>query len=123
MDEWQKVGEIGVDAGLCWVGDPCYCVTPDANEHPAQTWTEFCDMLLDDGKHRHATQFKYKAGHDGLGVAVTSGLGDGTYPVYAKIKELPGSGERVHEIRVVFIDPSGKHPYDKGFTSHPAETP
>lgn len=25
---WTQVGVIGVDSGLCWVGDPCYCVTP-----------------------------------------------------------------------------------------------
>ena len=23
-EEWEHIGEIGVDAGLCWLGDPCY---------------------------------------------------------------------------------------------------
>ncbi len=22
--KWEKIGQIGVDAGLCWIGDPCY---------------------------------------------------------------------------------------------------
>ena len=39
--KWEEVGLIGVDAGLCWLGDPCYCVTPDADNHPTQTWIEF----------------------------------------------------------------------------------
>lgn len=75
---WQKVGTIGVDAGLCWVGDPCYCVTPDCNSHPAKTWEEFCDILSKsdfDGKNYH--QFN-------SGVVVPSGYGDGEYPVYIK---------------------------------------
>lgn len=94
--EWQEVGEIGVDAGLCWIGDPCYCVTPDADEHPAKTWYEFCDKLDDNG----VTQWNYKAGHPGLGVSVQTGYGDGVYPVYIK-RNKEG---RVIEVKVVFAD-------------------
>lgn len=92
---WEQVGKIGVDAGLCWIGDPCYCVTPDSDEHPAQTWDEFCDKLGDDHKHK---QWNYKRGHAGLGVTVETGYGDGTYPVYVK-KNRHG---RVVEVKVCF---------------------
>ena len=38
----RLVGEIGVDAGLCWIGDPCYVL--HANPPPStvgRTWDEF----------------------------------------------------------------------------------
>lgn len=98
--EWQEVGQIGVDAGLCWIGDPCYCVTPDATEHPAQTWSDFCLALWDDGDSSvDVKQWNYKMGHAGLGVSVSTGYGDGTYPVYVK-RNAEG---RIAEVRVVFI--------------------
>ena len=42
-------------------------------------------------------------GHPGLGVCVSTGFGDGEYPVYAEIDEVPGWGTRVKSIEVVFI--------------------
>jgi hypothetical protein len=97
---WEQVGMIGVDAGLCWIGDPCYCVTPDATEHPAATWSEFCDKLFGSSEDVPKTrQWRYKRGHNGLGVSVETGYGDGTYPVYVKYN----SEGRVAEVRVVFI--------------------
>lgn len=94
MSKWEKVGIIGVDAGLCWIGDPCYCITPDCTDHPAETWSEFCDKISD-GNY---TQFKYKLGHNGLGVCVQSGYGDGSYPVFIKRTD----DGRVKEVKVVF---------------------
>ena len=91
-EDWEKVGVIGVDAGLCWVGDPCYCVTPDCNSHPAKTWLEFCDKLEKiekDGVAQWA----------GIGVSVSSGYGDGEYPVYVK-----RSRGRIREVKVVFFE-------------------
>lgn len=93
---WQKVGMIGVDAGLCWIGDPCYCVTPDANNHPAQTWKEFCRKLP---KRAMSKQWNYIKGRPGLGVSVSTGYGDGDYPVYVK-KNRDG---RISEVKVIFI--------------------
>lgn len=100
-ENWIQVGEIGVDAGLVWVGDPCYCVTPDANNHPAKTWSEFCDLYKGHAD-QIAKQFNYSAGHEGLGVTVQSGYGDGIYPVLIR-KNAEG---RVMEVKVVFIDES-----------------
>ncbi len=82
---WKKVGVIGVDAGCCWLGDPCYCVTPDRDCHPASTWQKFCDILQDkDFDQKGHLQFNYPLGHPGLGVLVQAGHGDGEYPVYIK---------------------------------------
>ena len=95
-NDWEKIGIIGVDAGLCWIGDPCYCVTPDCNDHPAKTWSEFCDQLGDES----TKQWNYKAEHPGLGVSVRSGFGDGVYPVYVQRDD----GGRIKSVKVVFIE-------------------
>ena len=80
--KWEKVGEIGVDAGIVMVGDPCYYATPDCNSHPAKTWKEFCDLLGEE--YPTCKQLNYKLGHPGLGFVVQSGYGDGNYPVFIK---------------------------------------
>lgn len=97
-ESWEKVGEIGVDSGTCWVGDPCYCVVPDAHEHPAKSWSEFCDASRQDREGVH--QWNYKLGHPGLGVSVTTGGGDGRYPVFVSRDELG----QVAAVKVVFIE-------------------
>lgn len=91
----KKIGEIGVDAGMIWIGDPCYCVTPDCNSHPAQTWKEFCSKI----KNYQHQQWNYQTGKPGLGVTVQSGYGDGCYPVYAEM-----DGHIVKSVTVVFDD-------------------
>ena len=99
---WQKVGVIGVDAGLCWVGDPCYCVTPDADSHPAKSWPEFCEALdkheQQDDVPEGVKQWNYQHGSPGLGVSVQTGYGDGEYPVYVQYE-----GGRVARVMVDFM--------------------
>ena len=98
------VGEIGVDAGLCWIGDPCY-VFHKNGEYEGDTvpkalgksWKEFCDALFATGEH-NAYQFSYDMGHDGLGVAVSTGYGDGCYPVIVTMKD-----GRVRKVEVKFF--------------------
>jgi len=85
LNNLELAGHIGVDAGLCWIGDPCYCVTPDSNSHPAKTWVEFCDLLYkEDDFNKNFKSFNYPMGHEGLGVCVSTGYGDGSYPVYVQ---------------------------------------
>ena len=111
-DGWKKVGRIGVDAGLCWVGDPCYILhkdnpPSDEYDHDAKPkeigkdWREFCNILWkkEEKGDGQTAQFNYDMGHAGLGVAVQTGYGDGSYPVYVKY----GPEGRVAEVRVVFI--------------------
>ena len=103
--EWEEIGIIGVDAGLCWVGDPCYCVTPDCSSHPAPTWSGFCEQLskqdAEAGEHKGVYPFNYPLGHAGLGVAVSTGWGDGSYPVF--IRRDPETG-RIAAVMVQFME-------------------
>lgn len=112
IGDWEQVGVIGVDAGLCWLGDPCYVLHKEKNakdEHDRKpkdigdNWMSFCDKVDGD-----ATQFKYDLGHAGLGVCVSTGYGDGTYPV--EVKRSPDG--RIAEVRVVFISEDDGLPED-----------
>lgn len=87
---WEQIGEIGVDAGLVMVGDPCYI---NSEDHPVKDWYKFCSAL--DGK---TTQLNYSLGHAGLGVVVQSGYGDGVYPVYVR-----RDNGVITEMKVVFV--------------------
>ena len=96
----KHIGEIGVDAGLCWIGDPCYILH---KERPPKaigdSWDEFCDILAADEQYPTCKQFHYDLGHAGLGMVVSTGYGDGTYPVYA---EFTRDG-RIARVCVEFI--------------------
>ncbi len=94
--KWERVGAIGVDAGLCWIGDPCYVLHKEegAPTSIGADWGEFCDRM-----GRDVTQFNYDLGHAGLGVCVATGYGDGFYPVEVRRSE----DGRIAEVRVVFI--------------------
>jgi len=89
---WTQIGFIGIDAGLCWIGDPCY-LRPDSNGtaegSPAGPWDGFINWLGDaDAKE-----------HD-LGCVVSTGHGDGCYPVEVR-RTNDGS---IAEVRVRFLD-------------------
>ena len=98
----ERVGEIAVDAGLCWIGDPCYVLPDDAsNADQVRDWSSFCSQFItDDGISKDIAQFRFKQGHIGLGVAVSTGWGDGMYPVYVEYSEEG----RIASVQVVFID-------------------
>lgn len=100
--QWEPVGVIGVDSGLCWIGDPSYCVTPDAPEHPANTWETFLEKL-DEKQHRtkdeSVAQWFFGLDHPGLGVSIAAGGGDGVFPVLVR-RNHEG---QVIEARVIFL--------------------
>lgn len=101
MAERKKIGEIGVDAGLCWIGDPCYILHREGRNPEAigKDWGDFCNKLHDsDSDEPLAYQMNYDMGHEGLGVVVSTGYGNGCYPVYAEYKD-----GRIASVTVEFI--------------------
>lgn len=96
-EKWEQAGFCGVDAGLIWIGDPCYIIGQDATEQPAESWSDFCKQIENMGASQ---QFKYKHGHDGLGVCIGDFGGDGCYSVYVK----KDSNGRVLEAKIVFSE-------------------
>lgn len=84
-----QIGEVDVDSGLVFVGDPCYIWNneqrradndPPAIEREVGDYHAMCDSL--DG----VAYPQYKS-YNGYGVITSSGYGDGTYPVYATIED------------------------------------
>jgi hypothetical protein len=49
-------------------------------------------------------QLNYKLGHAGAGVVFNTGVGDGCYPVYAYLDDVPGWGVRIVKIEVDFTE-------------------
>jgi hypothetical protein len=110
--DWKLVGHFGVDAGLCWIGDPCYILHKDKPAYEGATpeglpeslgkdWGEFCNKLDHSGPLLQS--FPYAMGHEGLGICVSTGFGDGMYPVYAHISEEGDWGKRVSAIFIDFL--------------------
>lgn len=107
---WETVGSIGVDAGLCWIGDPCHFY-PRVRVHrefgyslveSACDYDSLIDEHLSSGHASCHTVVKipYDTGHEGAAVIVQSGDGDGCYPVQVR-RTKDG---RVAEVRVTFIE-------------------
>jgi len=79
---WARVGLIGVDSGLCWVGDPCY-IRKGIENATGKSW----DELFVTPPINYAG-YQFKNGVDGLGVCVGTD-GDGCYPVYVAFNDGP----------------------------------
>ena len=105
---WEEVGSIGVDAGLVWLGDPCYILhrndPAEQDASPADigtTWHDFCDRISERGIYRTGVAaFSHDAGYPGMGLCVSTAYGDGDYPVYVKRNRFG----RIAEVRIVFAD-------------------
>lgn len=101
----KLIGHVGVDAGIVMIGDPCYVTQKN---HPAkQDWGDFCDLMAKERKKSTgpmAWSMNYDLGHEGLGVIVESGLGDGFYPVYATFTRIPDFGMRISSVRIDFME-------------------
>lgn len=87
--EWEFIGNCPVDAGCIVLVDPGYVRHDEEHLDPYQASLKWSDE-------------DYKRGYAPLpmeeGMIVSSGLGDGNYPVY--VKKFAG---RVSEVKVVFI--------------------
>lgn len=93
-----KVGEVGVDAGMVMVGDPCYLArfvknspTSHGGEHFDVSTTDMIENSPDGAEHAfsylgacNASLSEARGGELGGGdaVCVSSGYGDGVYPVF-----------------------------------------
>lgn len=91
--ERKKIGSIGVDAGCVWIVDPCY-VLDDRGTEPfrGKTWSEHCESLRVLDTPARSGQFEE-------GVVVSSGYGDGEYPVYAEYQD-----GRVKRVIIEFME-------------------
>ena len=98
------VGRVGVDAGMVMVGDPCYL--DKFTDH------EYDDAKVDAQRRKQKYDYSYSgacaatlgenlAGELGRAdaVAVSSGYGDGVYPVYAHYNHEG----RIERLEVVFV--------------------
>ena len=96
----KLIGHMSVDAGLCWVGDPCYVMGDEATSR-VHDWDEFCKLLRNDGEqHEHWTA---PLG-EGTGFAINTGYGDGSYPVYIETSDEGAWGDRVKSVTIQFIE-------------------
>jgi hypothetical protein len=96
-ETWEQIADLAVDAGVVWIGDPCYTMTPDTPYAVANTWQDFVARMFERKQNRVARWTEDQVGD--IGVAVESGVGDGVYPVF--VRRLPETGQ-VGEVRVVF---------------------
>lgn len=120
LNEWQRVGEISVNAGLCWLGDPCYVfgTTEKGLEKDGMDYRKILNAIFstdiiekdDKGfpyiKSSPVYLFDHYPGNSGKGILTSTGFGDGCYDVFVKLKKIKGCGNwgtRVSEMKVVFI--------------------
>lgn len=112
---WEKVGVVGVDSGLIWLGDPCYIIhSDDKNPDLGENWSEFCKQLYpDDETHPNdgVRQWTYGIGRSGLGVTVGTGWGDGVYDV---VVQKDSSG-RIMRVMIDFDPPEEEVWNNEGF--------
>jgi len=73
------------------------CIRKKTPKDIGKDWSEFCSRLGDNYPTKE--QFNYDHGHAGLGVCVSTGYGDGVYPVFAEYHK-----GRIARIIVDFID-------------------
>ena len=100
----KLIGNMSVDAGLCWVGDPCYVLGDEASSR-VHDWDEFCERLDSNNKNWSAPL------GEGTGFAVHTGFGDGSYPVYIETSDEGSWGERVKSITIEFISDEEEEDY------------
>ena len=91
-DGTRLIGTIGVDAGCVTLIDPCY-LDPDgtAAEPYAEVLRETAGRALDKNGFVEVAK--------GLALVVSTGYGDGEYPVYATFKD-----GRVESLTIDFVD-------------------
>ena len=106
MEKGKRVllGSFGVDSGQVLICDPLYIDSEwdkgDKVPKDNFSYDGCCNVSRENGR---GGELRFKLGHLGAGVVSRTGLGDGTYEVYAVIKEIPGWGERVAKLEIIFL--------------------
>jgi hypothetical protein len=77
----ERAGWIGVDAGIIWVGDPCYLKGALGGKDDQVTWQRFCDRAWAEAEARGDKWGPAEPLGQDLGFWIPSGYGDGRYPV------------------------------------------
>ena len=100
--EWQRIGQVPVDTGRLVLVDPMNLDDVSQHEDAVQSRLE----EEDEDSDSDSASMTYELVTNGIGVAValvlSTGLGDGTYPVQARFEEVEGA-VRIAEIRVRFL--------------------
>src|SRR5688500_13918753 len=85
-NDMTLIGFVGVDSGQIMIGDPCYTLPyKQFSEDPSvkgRTYDTLLNAYDEDGSNR---QLHLEPFGDGIVQVVSSGYGDGYYPVYAEI--------------------------------------
>lgn len=89
IEGFELVGYCGVDTATIIIGDPCNVCFDSKNMF------ENMDVKQ---QQPYICQINYEAGHPGAGVLLSSGYGDGYYPVYIRKNE----DDRIVEVRILF---------------------
>jgi hypothetical protein len=114
-----RVGSVGVDAGMVMVGDPCYL---DKWGKDSANGTEYIDNEVAEQQESGEYKYTYSGacaatlGEHGAGelgnadaVAVSSGYGDGVYPVFATYNH----DGRIVKLEVIFDGDHGDDDSDE----------
>lgn len=100
--EWETVGTVGVDTATLLITDPAYL---EHWGHDDASGAYSLDGLRAEMMGRNSASLRFPLGHDGAGVAVSTGYGDGIYPVQIARTE----DGHVAAVRVVFIGEDGEY--------------
>lgn len=88
---WKKIGSFSVDSGTFLISDPCYL---QDKKHISKI-DKACLEMLEENKSSICARFEM--GHEGLAVIANTGIGDGYFDVFERIKK---DGSK--EIKIIF---------------------
>lgn len=104
--ERQFLGHFAVDSGQAIVGDPgtmdfwikTSVFDPEDNGELSYNGASGATLA------RMGGELEFPTGAPSAAVAFRTGLGDGVYPVFATIVDVPGWGKRVGKIEILMLD-------------------
>ena len=106
MSEWELVGTCGVDSGQIIVVDPCYVISDESDLDKFKESGDYNDV---DATYEELLKERDKKGSNltdafKFGIVTNTGFGDGEYKVYIKKEDQGAWGNRVAELKIVFIE-------------------